>query len=490
MRGEYGKLMYLLQDAVGPAIQELLGFSCVRNIRTVYDVLEARDALEMLQDARLAAATMVVASDGKSRAQIQRQLKQKAQAIRALTTTFASRAISRETLEQCLSSIADNQYHLYFGRDPIDRMITLLTTHFDPENEDADWSLAIVSGSDGARLSHTRARQYHYREIVEVLFRFWYLTDEDLLADGTRYELTDTGKGLHRIQDAPRVSRAVHVIIHATQRTLDAWVGSSVIHLGDKNVPNALMFLDKYTQVGHILRPIVKNVDRIESLSASSTAIADYEENASPSENEDTRFDADDGDTPTKATRYYLRQRRPAATSNNSVTTRSRAKRSAVPVFEDTSRRYALRERSKTHRPDVDEPRNGSLGTSAVYTEYHKRQAARVLQRNRAAGTTRRLFLPDRTLAPSSRRRHRNYRPRDRTRRCHLPSSSSSSSASSSAFDLDDDSSDDGMRTSSPWRASKTASSRKTGHSRADITQIEVDGTITWGQRAWTRVAH
>ncbi|KAI9911017.1 hypothetical protein PsorP6_010540 [Peronosclerospora sorghi] len=36
------------------------------------------------------------------------------------------------------------------------------------------------------------------------------------------------------------------------------------------------------------------------------------------------------------------------------------------------------------------------------------------------------------------------------------------------------------MRTSSPWRASKAASSRKTGHSRADITPFKVDGTITW----------
>ncbi|KAI9922347.1 hypothetical protein PsorP6_002609 [Peronosclerospora sorghi] len=192
------------------------------------------------------------------------------------------------------------------------------------------------------------------------------------------------------------------------------------------------------------------------------------EEYASPSENEDTRFFANNDDTPTKVTRYYLRQRRPAATSHNSMTTRSRAKRSAVPVFEDTSRRYALRDRSK------------HIDRTSTSRGMGRSRPARVLQRNRAAGTTRRLFLPDRTLSPSSRRRHRNYRPRDRTRRCHLPSSSSSSSASSSTFDSDDGSSDGGMRTSCPWRASKAASSRKTGHSRADITPIEVDGTITW----------
>ncbi|GLD93703.1 hypothetical protein PINS_up002308 [Pythium insidiosum] len=271
LRGEYGKLMYLLQDASSPEIRELLGFSCVAKIRTVHDALAAVGALHVLRHPKIETATMVVAPEGKTRVQIQRQIAAKNAAIRELSASATDKR-QREVIEQCLYSIADNNYHLYFERDPIDRMIALLTTHFDPARGD-EGELAIVSGQDGARLSHSHARQFHYvlqsltlwREIAHDLFRLWCLTDDDLL-DDARYELRDTGQGLHRVQPAPRVSRAMHVLLHATQRRLGAWVGSSVIHLGDKNVPNALMFIDKYTQVGHILRPVVKTVDALDAL--------------------------------------------------------------------------------------------------------------------------------------------------------------------------------------------------------------------------------
>ncbi len=137
-----------------------------------------------------------------------------------------------------------------------------------------------------------------WREISTDMFQLWYLAEADMLAEGNGYRcaagraggrgqlgacaggrraacgrargqgrrpasaartpaprpaprrLTDTGQGLNRVQPAPRVSRAMHAILARCQQSLGGWVGSSVIHLGDHNVPNALLFIDKYTQVG------------------------------------------------------------------------------------------------------------------------------------------------------------------------------------------------------------------------------------------------
>ena len=111
------------------------------------------------------------------------------------------------------------------------------------------------------------------------------LAQEDLFGAGSggRYRLTDTGQGLQRVrscffsktfsflffletrrqkknsplflslsflptqqvQPAPRVGRAMAELLQATQASLGSWVGSSVVHLGDHNVPNALNFIDK-----------------------------------------------------------------------------------------------------------------------------------------------------------------------------------------------------------------------------------------------------
>jgi hypothetical protein len=113
------------------------------------------------------------------------------------------------------------------------------------------------AGRGGARLSHSHERQYAYvlqslslwREISTDMFRLWYLAELDLLSPSCRYRLCDTGQGLHRVQPARQVAKAMAQILARCQQQIGTWVGSSVVHLGDSNVPNALMFIDKYTQV-------------------------------------------------------------------------------------------------------------------------------------------------------------------------------------------------------------------------------------------------
>lgn len=41
---------------------------------------------------------------------------------------------------------SDNNTYLLFNRDPIDKMITYLTTYFSPQQEPGPYSLAIQSG--------------------------------------------------------------------------------------------------------------------------------------------------------------------------------------------------------------------------------------------------------------------------------------------------------------------------------------------------------
>ncbi|MFN9978806.1 MAG: DUF2009 domain-containing protein, partial [bacterium] len=80
MRTEYGKLIYLLQDTVSPQVvrSNLLGFSTVGEICTVYRYLEERGGLALLDDPLIELATQeVLAEHKKSRGKIQAEIKQK-----------------------------------------------------------------------------------------------------------------------------------------------------------------------------------------------------------------------------------------------------------------------------------------------------------------------------------------------------------------------------------------------------------------------------
>ncbi|KAL8270109.1 hypothetical protein Esti_005963 [Eimeria stiedai] len=321
MRSAYGKLVYFLMDSTKPDIQQLLQFDLVTPVHTVYSLLAPKkNGLALLRDPLIRVATREIMPEDKTRAEIDREIREKENAIKTLSRKYAGKQtqkqralfglrfnifgrsdneepadveandaslLTAEDIEQCLYSLADHNTYLRFNKTPCDRMIQFLHEYFSPETAQDEFSLAISYGSGGARLSHSHRqanaislaflcfiRQYLYvlqsltlwREICSEMFVLWAMAEADLLQSNNHYRLRDTGQGLNRVQEAPRVSRAMQTILERVQRQTCGWVGSSVVHLGDNNVPNALMFIDKYTQVPRILGPLVLCLDKLPEL--------------------------------------------------------------------------------------------------------------------------------------------------------------------------------------------------------------------------------
>lgn len=168
-------------------------------------------------------------------------------------------------------------------------MISILTEFFDPKHPDPNFSLDLqhrgfsnltstLNGFSnryfgiGAKLSHSHSTQYTFvlqsltlwREVMAEMPKLWFCADLDMTEQG--YRLADTGQGYQRLQQCPRVSDLMHKILRHVQSKCSNWVGLSVIHLGDRDVPNALVFIDKYSQVPRILNPIVNCIEKLPSL--------------------------------------------------------------------------------------------------------------------------------------------------------------------------------------------------------------------------------
>ncbi|KAK0243099.1 hypothetical protein EDD85DRAFT_813911 [Armillaria nabsnona] len=277
MRTTYGKLIYLLQDSQSAEVKNMLSFSCVKPIKTVYAVLEEAGALDLLREDLITVATKEIYAEGRPRRDIQKEIKSKERAIETLASRYERKGLSQENVRQCLYSIGDNHAFLRANRDPCERMIAYLKQYFHPtQAKDPKTSLAIRSGRGGARLSHDHSKQYAYvlqsltlwREILHDMFHLWSLAEQDLLSENVPYRLRDTGQGLNRVQASPKTSRMMHNILHKAQKSVGTWIGSSVVHMGDHNVPNALLFIDKYTQIYRILLPICNTLQQIPTIEA------------------------------------------------------------------------------------------------------------------------------------------------------------------------------------------------------------------------------
>merc|ERR1711879_456409 len=188
--------------------------------------------------------------------------------------------LDTESFELCFRSISDNHSFLAWARSPVDKMIRYLKDNFDPSkvhkkgDNPKRYDLSISNGDSGSRLSHSHKVHYHYvlqslmlwREILHNMFELWMNAEADLLSSENPYKLTNTGQGLNRVQECPRVGKAMRRILDGCKKRAGGWVGSSVVHLGDHNVPNALVFIDKYNQVPRILNPIIITLHEIDRL--------------------------------------------------------------------------------------------------------------------------------------------------------------------------------------------------------------------------------
>ncbi|CAE7386344.1 unnamed protein product [Symbiodinium natans] len=318
MRDSYGKLMYFLQDSRKPEVRDLLEFDIVSPVRSVWQVLcRSPKGTQLLQDPLLKTATMEISSEGKGRPQIQREIKSKEAAIKSLASKYcsvqkrrkrhyggmnwsllrsyrdsdsedadASDELSEDVVEQCIYSLGDHSTYLRFNREPCAKLIHYLKEFFDPNDPgpEAKYSLAIEEGVNGARLSHPHNRQYTFvlqsmtlwREVLDNMFQLWHIAEEDLLDEDHQYQLADTGQGYQRVQKSIRSVAAMQKILADVQQKVGGWVGSSIVHLGDHNVPNALMFIDKYIQVPRFLGPLVLTIEKIPELSKSSLGMKTY----------------------------------------------------------------------------------------------------------------------------------------------------------------------------------------------------------------------
>ena len=141
MRTDYGKLIHLLMDSQSPEVQRLLEFRLVKRVSTVHDLLQRRNCLRLLEHQDAVIATTAIVDNkltGKSRSDIQREIKAKDKAVKRLVQQFSNQGYGRseadglsdDEIEWCLYSMGDNSSFLVYNRDPVDKMIMLLKRYF------------------------------------------------------------------------------------------------------------------------------------------------------------------------------------------------------------------------------------------------------------------------------------------------------------------------------------------------------------------------
>jgi hypothetical protein len=296
---------YMLQDAQSPTVANSLGFSLHKDLVLVGPYLEEHNCSDILHDVRLVGATQFIRDrDGRTgerfdRNLVQQKVAEKHRLAQVLVEEYSSKTnMSSESIQRCIDSISDAIAYVESNVAPVQQMLAYLEDNFSPNQPREGFSLELrgysrfssssfsnygryglsaygTSDNEGPTLSHSHSTQYVFVwqslrlwcKVMRNMHRLWICADEDLLSTSTPYNLHNTGQGLNRVQACPRVGAVMRTLLGATQKEAgQAWVGLSVVHLGDRDVPNALVFIDKYTQIPRFLNPIVSFIHNIPDL--------------------------------------------------------------------------------------------------------------------------------------------------------------------------------------------------------------------------------
>ena len=276
LRTDYVKFLYMLQDAARPNVKEVLGYGITAPILTVRGYLKERGIESLLEDPDLPLCITPVPKFER-RSQQNAALRRKDLTVDRLCKRYArEHGLKADEVELAVRSLNDANNFAQNNSESAEHLMGYLKAFFSPSEAEAGegTSLAIAEGEDGARLTHEHSRQYMYvlqslalwKNVSREMFALWVVAENDLLDPEVPYELRETGQGLHRVQKAPRLYKAVAAILEETKRELGQWVGLETIHLGDNQVPNAFNFIDKYGQITRIVVPIIRTIEHIDKL--------------------------------------------------------------------------------------------------------------------------------------------------------------------------------------------------------------------------------
>lgn len=265
-RGEYGKMLMLLQDVQKRSVQNALGINStlVLPVRTVGSALAEIDCEALLENDDI--KREFLKATGQEKQQVMQQL------IEKYSGGDKGRA---ERIEHCLRSIDDVYAFIDSNTRPLRLLRHYIVRMFEPLNSTDVYNIAIRSGRDGACFTHDHVTQCQYvseslllwENVQKNIFELWEAAEDDMLVDGKgQYSFVNTGQGFHRMCSAPKSYSIMSRCVQETARRMGGWVGIKVIHLGDQDVPNPLVFIDKYTIIPRLVQPVIQTLRALRSV--------------------------------------------------------------------------------------------------------------------------------------------------------------------------------------------------------------------------------